>query len=271
MFDHYMHYQSGDPRRRLRLQIAATAAGITTFAFIVFGWVADKMSINKVDPPTSKYVVVQMLNEEPPPPPPPPPPPAGDDSEPEPEPEEEIPEEEVPLEEEIVQPKETPDKIPEATNKGKSKGPKVPGGVVGGVVGGVPGGVVGGVVGGQLGGMPGGVVTKRNTEEAKKEVVMEPISSVKGRAIYNPDPDQKKLQATKAAKFDKRPGEVKVKFCVGTTGKTKDVKVSKKYPHDPQVNRICKETVSKWRFKAKLVGGKPIETCSTVTFVIRFE
>ena len=52
---------------------------------------------------------------------------------------------------------------------------------------------------------------------------------------------------------------------------TKDVKVIKKYPHDPQVNRICSDTVSKWRFKPKIVGGKPIETCSKVTFDIRFE
>ena len=37
MFDHYIHYQGGDPRRRLRLQIAASAAGITTFSFILFG------------------------------------------------------------------------------------------------------------------------------------------------------------------------------------------------------------------------------------------
>ncbi len=100
---------------------------------------------------------------------------------------------------------------------------------------------------------------------------MEPIASVKSRSIYNPDPDNKKLQATKAAKFDKRPGVVKVKFCVGTSGKTKGVKVIKKYPHDPQVNRICSDTVAKWRFKPKIVGGKPIETCSKVTFDIRFQ
>jgi protein TonB len=100
---------------------------------------------------------------------------------------------------------------------------------------------------------------------------MEPISSVRSRAIYDPDPDGKELQATKAAKFDKRPGSVKVGFCVGPTGKVKDVKVTKKYPHDPQVNRICSDTVAKWRFKPRLVGGKPIESCSAVTFDIRFE
>jgi protein TonB len=115
------------------------------------------------------------------------------------------------------------------------------------------------------------VATKRDTDADKKEIEMEPIASVKSRAIYDPDPDGKLLQATKAAKFDKRPGSVKVGFCVGATGKTKDVKVTKKYPHDPQVNRICADTVAKWRFKPRLVGGKPVETCSAMTFDIRFE
>lgn len=100
---------------------------------------------------------------------------------------------------------------------------------------------------------------------------MEPIASVKSRGIYMPDPNEKKLQATKAAKFDRRSGKVHVKFCVGASGKTKSVKVTKKYPHDPAINKICSDTVAKWRFKPKLVGGKPIETCTTVIFDIRFD
>ncbi len=124
MFEHYMHYQGSDPRRRKRLQIAAIGSGAVTFSLIAFMWVANKMSISKVDPPTITYIMVQMSAEEPPPPPPPPPPPAGGEepqSEPE---EEEIPEEEVPLED-IVQPDDKPDKIPEPTKESGRSGPKI--------------------------------------------------------------------------------------------------------------------------------------------------
>src|SRR5687767_6412423 len=105
MFEHYMNYQVTNPRRRFRLQVAAAASGALTFALVAFGWVADKMSISRVDPPPGiEFIMTQLVNEEAvtaPPPPPPPPPAAADESEPE---DDEVPEEEVPLEE-IVQPK----------------------------------------------------------------------------------------------------------------------------------------------------------------------
>jgi protein TonB len=268
MFDHYMQYQRVDPRRRLRLQIAAASSGVITFSLVTFMWVANKLNISRVDPPPGiEFIMTQLVEEEAVaalPPPPPPPPAAAEEEEEE---EEEIPEEEAPIEE-IVQPKETPDKVPDAKTSG-AKGPKVPGGVPGGMPGGVPGGVPGGIPGGVPGGIPGGIATKR--EVAEKDVAKAPISAVRSQAIYDPNPDQRKLAGTKAATFDKRPGSVKIAFCVDGGGKPTDVRVSKKFPNDPQVDQIVKETVQKWRFKPFIVDGKPKTTCSEATFDIQFE
>jgi protein TonB len=227
MFDHYMRYQMPDPVRQRRLRAAAVISAATTAVLVAFMWVANKMNIARVDAPTISYIMVQMAMDEPPPPPPPPPPPDAPDAEAE----DEIPDDEVPLEEELVQPTEIPEKLPE------TEGKRVPSGVKGGVPGGIPGGVVGGVLGG---GMAGGVATKRDTT---KDVAKKPIKTVMGQAIYSPDPDKKKLAATKAGR---------------------------KFPGDPKVDQICRETVKKWRFKPFLVGGKPVRTCSTVEFNIKF-
>ncbi len=245
-----MHHQVADPRRRRRMQIAAIASGVTTFSLILFMWVANKMSIARVDAPNTSFIMVQMSMDEPPPPPPPPPPPASSN-----EVEEEIPEEEVPMEE-IVQPTETPEKVPE------EKTQKIPGGVPGGVPGGIPGGVVGGVVGGL-----GGVATKRDAGNVAKK----PIGAVMQQAIYAPDPDPKKLQATKAGMFDRRSGVNKTSFCVNTSGKTEDVRTVKKFPNDPKVDTIIRNTVKKWRFKPFTVGGKAQKTCATYEFQISFK
>ncbi len=261
MFEHYMHYQQADPVRRKRIMIASVISGSATFAMLLFTWAANKMDITKVEAPTVDYIMVQMTQDEPPPPPPPPPPPAGDDSEPE-EEEEEIPEEEVP-EEEIVQPDEEPDKVPDAKKSPGKKGHKIPGGVPGGVPGGIPGGVVGGVLGGQLGGQLGGVATKK---DPAKVGAPEPINVVKQNAIYDPDPDPAKLAGTKAFMFDKRGGTGKVKFCVDTNGKTVNVKTSKKFPGDPKVDQILRDTVKKWRFKPFMAAGKKRKVCSEMAF-----
>ncbi|RMG99237.1 MAG: TonB family protein [Deltaproteobacteria bacterium] len=91
------------------------------------------------------------------------------------------------------------------------------------------------------------------------------------QAIYAPDPDKKKLQATKAAMFDRRGGVNKTYFCVSEQGKVVDVRTTKKFPGDPQVDKIIRDTVKKWRFRPFLVGGKPRKTCTTYTFEIHFK
>ena len=265
MFEHYMTYQAVDPRRQKAIMAASVVSGIVTFSMIVFAWAANKMDISKVEPPTINYIVFQLAMEEPPPPPPPPPPPAGDTEEVE-EEKEDVPDEEVP-EEEIVQPKETPDKVPEAKKVGKS-GSRVPGGVPGGIPGGVPGGVVGGVLGGQLGGQLGGVATKRDPQQA---AAMQPVASVMQQAIYAPDPTSKDFESTKAARFDKRPGTNKTSFCIDPSGKVVDVRTKQKFPGDPKVDEIIRDKIAKWRFKPFVVGGKPVKTCTVATFDLKFK
>ena len=129
MFDVYIQSQKVNPARRLLLVGSLVASIAGTVGGLAFLWVAGKMNISRVDPPTIEFMMVQLTEEEPPPPPPPPPPPAGDDAEDTVE-EEEIPEEEIPIEEELTQPTEVKDEIPK--EKKGSKGSKVPG---------VPGGV----------------------------------------------------------------------------------------------------------------------------------
>ena len=65
MFDHYMTYQHGDPRRRLRLQIAAASSGVITFSLVAFMWVANKLNITRVDPPPGiEFIMTQLVEEE---------------------------------------------------------------------------------------------------------------------------------------------------------------------------------------------------------------
>jgi protein TonB len=131
----------------------------------------------------------------------------------------------------------------------------------------VPGGVLGGVLGGQLGGQLGGVATKREPTQASAP---KPFNVVVGNAIYKPDPDKNALAATKASMFDKRPGTNETSFCVDVDGKTVDVKTKKKFPNDPKVDEICRDTIKKWRFKPFIVGGKPVKTCSVAEFNLKF-
>ena len=97
-----------------------------------------------------------------------------------------------------------------------------------------------------------------------------PFSVVVGNAIYKPDPDKNALSATKASMFDKRPGSNETSFCVDVDGKTVDVKTKKKFPNDPKVDEICRDTIKKWRFKPFIVGGKPVKTCSVAEFNFKF-
>ena len=76
MFDVYIQSQKVNPARRLLLLGALVTSISATVAGLAFLWVAGKMNISRVDPPTIEFMMVQLTEEEPPPPPPPPPPPA---------------------------------------------------------------------------------------------------------------------------------------------------------------------------------------------------
>jgi len=111
------------------------------------------------------------------------------------------------------------------------------------------------------------VATKREPTQA---AAPKPFAVVVANAIYRPEPDKSALAGTKAAMFDKRPGTNETSFCVDTDGKTVDVKTKKKFPNDPKVDEICRDTVKKWRFRPFVVGGKPVKTCSVAEFNLKF-
>lgn len=149
---------------------------------------------------------------------------------------------------------------------GKSAVPVgVPGGVPGGVVGGVPGGVVGGVVGGTF---DGTAIGDRKTEKVRPP---EPLEAVMARSMFAPDPDPKLLAKTATGLMKRGAGVNKTFFCVRPDGKTEGVKTTRKFPGDPEIDRICRDTVKRWRFQALVIGGKKVRTCTTVRFEISFE
>jgi protein TonB len=260
MFEHYLQHQAPDSRRRWRVALALNLAGFATAGLVGFTWLMDKLMIAQVAPPTASYVMVQMSMEEvPPPPPPPAAPPAR--SEPE---VERIPDEDPlapPDLDEVVAPK------PKASKFAGNGLPDSKGTAAIGVRTNVPG------IPGMPPGIPGfppniGVATRKDAPSTSRPPV--PISAVFAQAIYAPPPDQHKLAGTRAAMFDKRPGENETAFCVDPDGRTSDVRTVKRFPGDPKVDEICRDTVKKWRFKPFIVGGKPVKTCSVAEFNLKF-
>ena len=71
--------------------------------------------------------------------------------------------------------------------------------------------------------------------------------------------------------IDRRPGENETAFCVDPQGRTVDVRTVKKFPGDPKVDEICRDTIKTWRFKPFLVDGKATRTCSIQVFNITFK
>ena len=258
-FEHYLDNNRPNPKRAALLTFAGALALSGTSMMLAAGWVAGKMSIARVDPPSTEYILLQMNADEPMPPPPPPPPPAGKSvEEDEPETDDEIPEEPDPIEE--TQPA-TPTKIPDVKSGGAAQGVPngVPGGQFGGVIGGIPTGLVG------IGTPP--ISTKPPTKDT---VTKKPLAAVMARAVYSPDPDQKLLQQTKAARFDKHDGKSTVSFCIDGNGHVVNVKTKTKFPGDPQVDEILRRTIEKWRFKPLEIGSKTMKTCTERSFSLKF-
>lgn len=288
MFDAYVQVQSGNPRWRRAMGTSAVISGIVTAGLLTSLWVYDKLQIRRVDPPSNATIVVQMMEEEMSPSAPPPPlakKGGGDEpEEPEPEPEEPkpeppVPDEEVPLEQPELDEQPVKARVrPTKRKTSSSDAPPGPGKPEGHEQGSVLGKRTAGPLafgpGGPGRGLPGfgqGKAIATKTVAKKESVAKQPLAKVKSNSLYAPDCDAKKLAGTKASTFDKRPGSTTVGFCVSTSGQAVDVKTTKKFPGDPQVDRICRDTVKKWRFKPFKVGGKTIKTCSSVTFRIEFD
>ncbi|MFO7561780.1 MAG: hypothetical protein R6X02_04000 [Enhygromyxa sp.] len=97
-----------------------------------------------------------------------------------------------------------------------------------------------------------------------------PLSEVMEHAVYTPDPDKKRLQETKAARFDKADGASVVAFCVETRGGTSDIHTVQKFPGDPLIDQIIRDTVARWRFKPFIVDGVAVKVCTEKQFMLRF-
>lgn len=261
MFEHYLQHQAPDGKRRLRIAIAVNVAGFATAGLIGFMWLMDKMIIAQVAPPTTNYVMVQMAIESFPPPPAPPAAPAikaVDEVKPEPD-------------EDPLTPPET---FTEVLPTPRARPAKVIGNGLPNSIGTIPFGGPPGIPGitGSIPGLPPptSTIAQRNDTPTESRTPV-PIATVRAQAIYAPHPDQNKLSATKAATFDRRPGENETAFCVDPQGRAVDVRTVKKFPGDPKVDEICRDTIKTWRFKPFLVAGKPTRTCSVQVFNISFK
>lgn len=259
MFEHYLQHQAPDSKRRLRVAIAVNVAGFATAGLIGFMWLMDKMMIAQVAPPSTNYVMVQMTIESFPPPPAPPAAPAvkaAEEVKPEPDEDPLVPPETVT--EDLPTPKARPSRVT-GTGLPNSIGTLPTGPRIG--IPGMPPGIPGLP--------PPGVATRQDKPVESRTPV--PITTVLAQAIYAPHPDKNKLSATKAATFDRRPGENETAFCVDPQGRTVDVRTVKRFPGDPRVDEICRDTIKTWRFKPFMVAGKPTRTCSVQVFNISFK
>lgn len=111
--------------------------------------------------------------------------------------------------------------------------------------------------------------TAKPPTPAPQKPAFESIDVVRARAKHAPDPPHDQLARTPAGIAGKS-GTSRVRFCVGTDGKTIDVR-TKTSAGDGEVDRICRETVGRWRFEPMRVDDAARVTCSEVTFQIAFE
>ena len=116
----------------------------------------------------------------------------------------------------------------------------------------------------------GAVVPRLEAAAAKRPMIKRPFEVLMATAIYTPDPDPKLLAQTKAARFDRRGGKNVTRFCVDVDGRVVDVKTQSVFPGDPEVDRIIRNTIRRWRFKPQRVDGKPVRSCSQRSFELVF-
>ncbi len=271
MFDVYMQGQGVDPRTRARMMMALVAAMGVTVSAAAASWAVGKMSVRRVGAPNPLAVIelamaVDLPQSQAEPPPRPEPvepaaaatsPAATGASQPAPD--------EAPTEtpSELPSPRTQPASTPEG-GEGVPGVPGVPG--LGG-----PGCLGAGCV---PGGPPRpprrvGVFTPRQTET--DTTVREPLSSIRVRSLYTPDPKTADLAKTKTGLGARRPGTVEVEFCVGPNGRVANAKVVHGFSGDPGIDRVCKNAVKSWRFKPAQLNGKARTVCSEVSFEIRFD
>lgn len=269
MFDVYMEGQSVDPRTRMRMMMALVASLAVTTVAGSMSFAAGKLSIGTVGPPSfgavelSIHTMAPMVRTDPPPRPKAPATKAAASAvaarttpnprrgEPKAESNDGAPTEQV-------------SKNRAGFGSGSDEGEVgIPGPESRGCVG------VGCVPNAPIGTRPLSRVPNKTGSGPQK--AREALSVLKARGIYTPDPQAAALAKTKTGLGTRRPGMVKVSFCVGPSGKVSSAKIARKFSGDPEVDRICRAAVQKWRFKPARVGGKARTTCSDVTFRIEFD
>lgn len=269
MFDVYMEGQSVDPRTRMRMMMALVASLAVTTVAGSMSFAAGKLSIGTVGPPSfgavelSIHTMAPMVRTDPPERPKAPATQAAASA---------VAARTTPNPRRGEPKAESNDGAPtEAVSKHRSGAPSgsnngeigIPGPRSQGCVG------VGCVPNAPIGTPPSGRIPNKTGGEPDK--AREALSVLKARGIYTPDPQAAALAKTKTGLGTRRPGMVKVSFCVGPNGKVSSSKVARKFSGDPEVDRICRAAVQKWRFKPARVGGKAHTTCSDVTFRIEFD
>lgn len=270
MFEMYMEGHAVDPRVRARMMMALLASLAVTSAAGSLSWAAGRLSIGTVGPPQGSEMLELTLMADMPPEQAKPPERAQSSSESEPSVAaakmttrprrgERPTQEDGPPTEDAGARRSVGDPTGSETGEAGIPGPKAQPGCLG----------VGCVPNGPIGKPPSvGVPTKPRTVDTTERA---PLSVLKARSIYTPDPPSAALAKTKTGLGSHAPGRVKVEFCVGTDGRVSSTKVTKRFGSDPEVDRICKAAVKKWRFKPARVAGKARTTCSDVTFDIRFD
>ncbi len=256
--------------RRRRLMMSGTLALTLSLGVGMLTWVGDKMGVSAVSPPKNAYAVTLQLELSPPPPPSPPPAPPGpkDASS------AVTPDEVPPAVEPEAAPLESPDPRPAPKTSGPSTSPPGPSGGGGGSDKGSigmppgPGCLIPPCIGDTV--TPPITISRPPVRTPPAPAVV-PQSAVMARARFSPNPDPKRLAQTPTGRSHRTPGSSVVSFCVDERGETYDVKTKRGFRGDPEVNRICRETVARWRFTPMRVQGQARKTCSSVRFDIRFE
>ncbi|MFV8756646.1 TonB family protein [Nannocystaceae bacterium ST9] len=84
------------------------------------------------------------------------------------------------------------------------------------------------------------------------------------------DPAQSALRT--AAGMRELAGTNVTRFCVDANGRVEAGSVATERSHgDPEIDRVCRDAVKKWRFSPTTVDGVARRACSEATFEIRFE
>jgi protein TonB len=263
MFDVYIQEQSIDPQLRNRMMASLTTAAALTVCAGIVAWGADKLKIAGVAPPQRAEMVMLSIDPDPPPPPAPPEQPKQvqavvDDG----------PTRERAAEKPVI---ELADAYLESTRPSSHHGPVTDGNGHG--FGHGHGHGHGGPQGGPcLIGMRCSDVVgtgDRTPRPPSPPIAKIPFADMK--PIYSPDPPQGELARTRTGLGSRRPGSVRVEFCIDAHGKVARSRVAKRFAGDTAIDAIARSTVSKWRFRPMLVGGRPRPACSAVTFDIRFD